>query len=86
VTQDGRLANPLAVRLAPNGNLLAANATNGKIVEITPAGKQVGEFYAIHDEAQHPAGNGDLFGIGIDPPGTGVLFVADDTNTLAVLH
>jgi hypothetical protein len=86
VTQGGQLANPLAVRLAPNGNLLAANATNGKIVEITPAGKQVGEFYAIHDEAQHPAGNGDLFGIGIDPPGTGVLFVADDTNTLAVLH
>lgn len=85
LTQGGQLANPLAVRLAPNGNLLAANATNGKIVEITPAGQQVGEFYVIHDEAQHPAGNGDLFGIAIDASGTGVLFVADDTNTLAVL-
>ena len=86
LTQGGQLANPLAVRFAPNGNLLAANATNGKIVEITPAGEQVGEFYAIHDEAQHPAGNGDLFGIAIDPSGTGVLLVTDDTNTLALLH
>ena len=86
LTQGGQLANPLAIRLAPNGNLLAANATNGKIVEITAAGQQVGEFYAIHDEAQHPAGNGDLFGIAIDPSGTGVLFVTDDTNTLAGLR
>ena len=86
LTEGGQLANPLAVRLAPNGNLLAANATNGKIVEISPAGKQVGEFYAIHDEAQHPAGNGDLFGIAIDPSGTGVLFVADDANALAMLR
>ncbi|MBV9513458.1 MAG: hypothetical protein JO280_05355 [Mycobacteriaceae bacterium] len=86
VTQGEQLANPLSVRLAPNGNLLAANATNGKIVEITPAGRQVGEVYAIHDEAQHPPGNGDLFGIAIDPSGTGVLFVADDTNTLALLR
>jgi len=86
LTQGGQLANPLAVRFAPNGNLLAANATNGKIVEITTAGEQVGEFYAIHDEAQHPAGNGDLFGIAIDPSGTGVLFVTDDTNTLALFH
>src|SRR5262249_53823046 len=81
LTQGGQLANPLAVRFAPNGNLLAANATNGKIVEITPAGEQVGDFYAIHDEAQHPAGNGDLFGIAIDPFGTRLLFVTDDTHT-----
>jgi hypothetical protein len=86
LTEGGQLAHPLAVRLAPNGNLLTANATNGKIVEITPAGKQVGEYFAIRDEAQHPAGNGDLFGIAIDPSDTGVLFVADDTNTVAVLH
>lgn len=86
ITEGGQLANPLAVRRAPNGNLLAANATNGKIVEITPAGKQVGAFYANHDDAQHPPGNGNLFGITIDPTGTAVLFVNDDTNTLALLH
>ncbi|RMI34916.1 NHL repeat-containing protein [Nocardia stercoris] len=86
VSEGGQLAGPLAVRIAPNGNLLAANATNGKIVEITPAGQQVGEFYAIHDEAQHPAGNGDLFGIAIEPSGAGLLFVGDDTNTLSVLR
>jgi hypothetical protein len=86
LSEGGQLANPLAVRLAPNGNLLAANATNGKIVEITLAGTQVGAFYANHDEAQHPAGNGDLFGIAIAPDGAGVLFVNDDTNTLSVLR
>jgi hypothetical protein len=86
LSEGGQLAGPLAVRIAPNGDLLAANAINGKIVEITPAGKQVGEFYAIHDEAQHPAGNGDLFGIAVEPAGAGVLFVGDDNNNLSVLR
>ncbi|MFJ9367116.1 hypothetical protein ACIRRA_22210 [Nocardia sp. NPDC101769] len=86
LSADGQLANPLAVRIAPNGNILAANATNGKIVEIAPDGRQVGEFYAIHDEAQHPAGNGDLFGIAVESNGAGVLFVGDDNNTLSVLR
>jgi hypothetical protein len=86
LSEGGQLANPLGLVLAPNGNLLAANATNGKIVEITPAGRQVGEYYAIHDVGQEPPGNGDLFDLAIDQAGTGVLFVKDDTNTLALLH
>lgn len=86
LTHGGQLANPLGLVLAPNGDLLAANATNGKIVEITPSGKQVGEYYAIQDVGQDPPGNGDLFDLAIDQDGTGVLFVKDDTNTLALVH
>ena len=86
LTQGGQLANPLGLVLAPNGDLLAANATNGKIVEITPSGKQVGEYYAIQDVGQDPPGNGDLFDLAINQDGTGLLFVKDDTNTLAVVH
>jgi hypothetical protein len=86
LSEGGQLANPLGLTLAPNGDLLACNATNGKIVEITPAGKQVGEYYAIQDLGQDPPGNGDLFGIALDQAGTGILFVKDDTNALAVLQ
>jgi hypothetical protein len=86
LSTGGQLANPLGLVLAPNGNLLAANATNGKIVEITPAGQQVGEYYAIQDVGQDPPGNGDLFGLAISADGKGVLLVKDDLNTLALLH
>lgn len=86
LSTGGQLANPLGLALAPNGDLLAANATNGKIVEITPDGKQVGEYYAIQDVGQDPPGNGDLFDIAISADGNGVLLVKDDLNTIAVLH
>ncbi|HEY3867324.1 MAG TPA: hypothetical protein VGM10_03205 [Actinocrinis sp.] len=85
LTQGGQLANPLGITVAPDGDLLAANATNGKIVEVTTSGQQVGEYYAIQDVGQDPAGNGDLFDLAINQAGTGVLFVKDDTNSLAVL-
>jgi hypothetical protein len=86
LTSGGQLANPLGLTVAPNGDLLAANGTNGKIVEISPAGKQVGEYYAIENVGQDPPGSGDLFGLAIYQAGTGVLFVKDDENTLALLH
>jgi hypothetical protein len=86
LTQGGQLANPLGLALAPDGDLLAANAVNGKIVEITPAGKQVGEYYADDDIGQNPPGNGDLFDVAIDQAGTGVLFVNDGTNILETLQ
>ena len=86
LSSGGQLANPLGMTLAPNGDLLAANATNGKIVEVTSSGKQVGEYYAIQDVGQDPPGNGDLFDLAINQAGTGVLFVKDDTNTLALVH
>ena len=84
--QGGQLANPLGLALAPNGDLLAANSANGKLVEITPSGKQVGEYYADDDIGQDPPGNGDLFDVVVDHAGTGVLFVNDGTNTLELLH
>lgn len=86
LTSGGQLAGPLGMTLAPDGDLLVANADNGKIVEVTPAGKQVGEFYAIHDVGQDPPGNGDLFGLALDQQGTGVLLVGDDNNDLLLLH
>ena len=86
LSTGGQLASPLGLALAPDGDLLAANAVNGKIVEITTAGKQVGEYYAIENTGQDPPGNGDLFGIAVNQAGTGVLFVKDDEDTLALLH
>ena len=86
LTHDGQLAGPLGMALAPNGDILVANAVNGKIVEVTPSGKQVGEFYAIQDVGQDPPGNGDLFGIALNQAGTGILFVGDDNNDLQLLN
>jgi len=86
LTEDGQLAGPLGLVLAPDGDLLAANATNGKIVEVTPAGKQVGEYYADDSIGQDPPGDGDLFDVAISSDGKGVLFVNDGTNILQELH
>jgi hypothetical protein len=86
LTSGGQLAGPLGLVLAPDGDLLAANATNGKIVEISPAGKQLGEFYADDSIGQDPPGNGDLFDVAITQDGKGVLFVDDGTNILQELH
>jgi hypothetical protein len=86
LSSGGQLANPLGLDLAPNGNVLAANAKNGKIVEITPTGTQVGEYFANEDVAQDPPGNGDLFDIAVNQTGNGLYFVNDDTNTLSLLH
>ena len=86
LTRSGQLADPLGLTLAPDGDLLAANSVNGKIVEITPAGRQVGEYYADDDIGQDPPGNGDLFDVVVDQAGTGVLYVNDATNTLELLH
>ncbi len=85
-SKAGQLANPLGLVNAPDGDLLAANSVNGKIVEISPAGRQVGEYYADDDIGQEPPGNGDLFNVVINQAGTGVLFVNDGTNVLQLLH
>jgi hypothetical protein len=86
LSKGGQLADPLGLALAPDGDLLAANSVNGKIVEITPAGRQVGEYYADDDIGQEPPGNGDLFDVAINQAGTGVLFVNDGTNVLQLLR
>lgn len=86
LSKGGQLANPLGMAMAPNGDLLVANATNGKIVEVTTAGKQVGEDYVDDDIGQDPPGLGDLFDVAVNQAGTGVLYVNDGTNTLELLH
>jgi hypothetical protein len=86
LTSGGQLANPLGMALAPDGDVLVANATNGKIVEVTPSGEQVGEYYADDDIGQEPPGQGDLFDVAVNQAGTGILFVNDATNTLEELR
>jgi hypothetical protein len=83
ITKDGFLQRPLALTLAPNGNLLVVNGLDGNVVEVDPStGKQVGEKLIDGDEAQTPPGSGDLFGIAINPDGKGFYYVEDDVNTL----
>jgi hypothetical protein len=83
VTKDGSLQRPLAMTTAPNGNLLVVNGLNGQAVEIDPvAGKQIGTSWLDNDEAQTPPGSGDLFGIVVNPAGTGFYYVEDDMNTV----
>jgi len=83
VTKDGLLKNPLALVMAPNGHLLAANGLNGQVVEIDPvAGKQIYAQWLDVDQAQSPPGNGDLFGLAVKPDGSGLYYVEDDTNVL----
>ncbi len=84
VTKDGLLRRPLALVMAPNGHLIAANGLNGQLVEIDPiAGKQLYAQWVDVDQAQTPPGNGDLFGLALKPDGTGIYYVEDDTNFLA---
>jgi DNA-binding beta-propeller fold protein YncE len=83
VSKDGLLRRPLAMTMAPNGNLLALNAKNGQVVEINPlTGEQLGAQWIDNNPAQSPPGNGDLFGLAIKPDGRGFYYVQDDVNTL----
>ncbi len=83
VSKDGLLRRPLAITMAPNGNLLVINAKNGQVVEINPAtGEQLGARWINANPAQYPPGNGNLFGIAMKPDGSGFYYVADDVNTL----
>ena len=87
VTKDGLLKRPLALCVAPNGNLLVTNGLNGQVVEIDPvAGKQVIAQWIDADKAQQPPGSGDLFGIVMTPKGDGFYYVEDDQNTVVLAH
>lgn len=81
VTKGGKLSSPLGLALAPNGDILAANAGNGNIVETTPAGKQL-----LARTADKETGAGSLFGLLVSPNGKGVYYVDDGANTLRLLH
>lgn len=83
VTSNGSLNDPLGLTIAPNGNILAMNGNNGKIVETTPGGTQVAHKFL--DTSGSPRGAGCLFGLAIVPGGSGLYFVDDCTNTLDLL-
>jgi hypothetical protein len=85
VTADGLLHRPLAMAVAPNGNLLVMNGLNGQVVEIDPAtGKQLHALWIDANRAQSPPGSGDLFGIAMTPAGDGFYYVKDEMNTLVL--
>jgi len=79
VAKGGFLNNPLGLTIAPNGDILAANANDGNIVETTPFGA---EFQPFETEA----GGGGLFGLTVAPNLAGVYFVNDSNNELDLLH
>jgi len=86
LTSGGLLRNPLSLIVLPNGHLLTCNGLNGQAVEIDPAtGKQIYAKWLDVDQAQTPPGNGDLFGIAVNPDGSGLYYVEDDTNALVEL-
>jgi hypothetical protein len=83
VTKEGLLRRPLAMIMAPNGNLLVTNGRNGQVVEVNPAtGQQLGARWIDNNQAQLPPGNGDLFGIALNLDANGFYYVEDDVNTL----
>jgi DNA-binding beta-propeller fold protein YncE len=81
ISKGGDLIQPLGLTLAPNGDILATNAGNGNLVEITPTGKQLNT-----KTLDTKTGAGSLFGLAIAPNGKEVFFVDDGDNTLRLLH
>jgi hypothetical protein len=79
IALGGYLNNPLGLTLAPNGDILTANANDGNIVETTPIGAEFQPF-------DTGAGEGGLFGLTVAPYRQGVYFVNDAENTLDLLH
>ena len=79
VAKGGFLNNPLGLTLAPNGDILTANANDGEIVETARFGP---ELRAVDTGA----GGGGLFGLTVSPGRPGVYFVNDAQNTLDLLH
>jgi DNA-binding beta-propeller fold protein YncE len=79
IAMGGFLNGPLGMTLAPNGDIVTANAGNGNLVETTPAGAEFQPF-------DTGAGEGGLFGLTVAPRAKGVYFVNDAKNTLDLLH
>jgi hypothetical protein len=82
---SGRALNqPLGLAIAPNGDILTVNGGDGRIVETTPGGTQVGVRFV--DVSHSRNGAGTLFGLALAPGGSGVYFVDDGNNTLNILQ
>jgi hypothetical protein len=79
VAAGGFLNSPLGMTIAPNGDILTANAGDGNIVETTPAGAQ---FAPLDTGAE----GGGLFGLAITPDLRGLYYVNDTENSLGLLR
>jgi hypothetical protein len=87
VATGGALNTPLGLTIAPGGDVLTVNGGDGKLVETSPAGKQVAVKVLDNTKVSgEPNGNGTLFGLAVVPGGTGVYFVDDGSNTLDLFH
>jgi hypothetical protein len=84
VTRGGALNTPLGLTVAPNGDILTVNGGNGKLVETTPAGRQIA--VRMLDRSGSPPGAGALFGLAVAPHASGLYYVDDAVNTLRLLH
>jgi NHL repeat len=80
VSSGGDLNGPLGMTLAPNGDILTANAGDGNIVETRPFGGAQTDI-----AADSTNGAGALFGLTVPPGVDGIYFVDDGTNTLNLL-
>jgi hypothetical protein len=84
VIAGGPIKQPLGLAIAPNGNILTVNASDGLIAETTPDGKRVGARFI--DISHSKNGAGTLFGLAVTPAGDGIYFVDDGNNTLNILQ
>ena len=80
VSTGGDLNAPLGLATTPNGDVLAVNAGDGNLVEVSPSGSQVGE------KTISPGGGGALFGVALSRDGSALYFVDDSENQLNVLR
>lgn len=77
------LSAPISAALLFNGNLVVGNTANNRLIEITPAGRMVG------NKVLDTGPPGALFGIaaaGTSVPSTQIFFNDDNTNTVNVLQ
>jgi hypothetical protein len=79
IAKGGYLNSPLGLTLAPNGDVLTANAADGDLVETTPVGAEFQPF-------DTGAGEGGLFGLVVAPSLKGAYLVDDANNTVGLAH
>lgn len=79
LTSGGSLNSPLGLIFAPGGELIAANAGDGNLVEISPRG--------VQDSVKlvNSGGGGTLFGLALVPGNKGIYLVDDGNNNLDLL-
>jgi hypothetical protein len=88
VTANGHLMGPLGLAIAPGGDILTVNSSDGNLVETTPGGAQMLANVPLDTTPVQgsPNGAGALFGLAVAPHGSGVYYVDDAANTLNLLH